>query len=359
MIRKNGTLFKDHVANSDEAMSSRLNPTKTPLTDTYRTLFKDHVANIDEAMSSRVNPTRPPLTDTNTPRLTTGWKRYGRKVGEDGLEDIGRGGEIGTYRIHKKYYTQCAMPSYNLKNFFYIKKYYRSTGDFYTTVDDKRHQYRENVIIFLAVDTRNHLDNDNAPETAIKTFYQPDNWLLGYKSCSEVIYTDEIHSHIQIKTKARRCGLAATLSYLCYRDKEHEPTIRGGTLGYAFREELKWDTPVNMLAAKDLQRTAKDRCQRVMKLINRAYPTAGSREYITAAHDAGYEILITFIKNNLGNKMLVSDTETLLEAFINLPVERKNFQLVDPVLDFFVNRNGRNWFFCKPHDICGSSTFYS
>ena len=95
-----------------------------------------------------------------------------------------------------------------------------------------------------------------------------------------------------------------------------------------------------------------------MKLINRAFPIAGSREYITAAHDAGYGILITFDKERLRN-IKFFDTETLLESFINLPVERKNFQLVDPVLDFFVNKNGRTWFFCKPYDICGSSTFFS
>ena len=96
------------------------------------------------------------------------------------------------------------------------------------------------------------------------------------------------------KQSAKRCGLATTLSYLCYRDLETEASIKGTDNGYGFEMELNTNDPNKKEKVELLKRIIDVKCNMVFKIIVEANPIAGARGYVNAALDAGYEHLIIF-----------------------------------------------------------------
>ena len=293
---------------------------------------------------AKANPTRTPLTETNTPRIETGWRR------NEINGKVGQGGEIKRYTIDTAHYGEACK----LEPDFFVKKYFIRKGD-----DPKiglfKIPYEEDAIAYIAVPGEDLVNDDDPPEDVIGTFEH--SWLifgrlspvLAFRTCSEGKTTTS--SYAATNYGAKRCGLATILSYLCYREKEVEPSIMGAGLGYDFGVELRTKTPPNKLAARILKLKAERKCQRVIKIHTAAFPSAGGRAYVNAGMDAGYQYMMTFNKNNLLQKISVVRTATLAQEFQENPVHMNDSgEVVDPVLDPFIARYGYYWYLCKRKD---------
>ena len=151
---------------------------------------------------------------------------------------------------------------------------------------------------------------------------------------------------------ATQCGLSTILSYLCYRDREIEPSIKGTGIGYDFSQELAKTEDNEKQAAQNLKRFTEQKCQRIIKVFTVSFPSVGGRAYIYAAMDAGYQSLLVFEKEK-GAGFTSFETATLSEQFQkqeNKPYTKGGYMVVDPVLDPFLKKHGNQWFFCK-HDV--------
>ena len=282
------------------------------------------------AASLKLNAARIPLTPINTPRLEVGWRA------NEISGNVGNGGDIRAYTIDEQHYTNC-----QLEPQIFVKKYFRLPG-LVTSNTGASITYKENVVIFIATDAQNLVYNDNPPEHMFLA-YEPR--LLAYIKCAQNRYPDS--TFVRTNDRGKRCGLATILSYLCYIDMEVQPEISGGSLGYDFASELASTSLINRKAARKLKNKAEKKCRRIIKVVNVATPRAGSRAYVYAAKDAGYETLLTFNKSKLLNKISNTKIDYLLKAFIEKPVQKKGNTIFDPVLDRFVPKAGNLWYFCK------------
>ena len=87
-------------------------------------------------------------------------------------------------------------------------------------------------------------------------------------------------------------------------------------------------------------------CQRILKILTTARPTAGGRSYIYAGMDAGYQYLMTIGKENIYD-FITHKTTKLSEEFQRKPAHKEGDDIVDPVLDKLVEKEGNVWFLCK------------
>ena len=146
---------------------------------------------------------------------------------------------------------------------------------------------------------------------------------------------------------AKRCGFATILSYLCYLDREVEPSIKGEGVGYNFAVERMEALDANKKDdMEDNINFIQENCHRVIKILTTASPSVGGRAYIYAAMDAGYQSMITMGKDHMG-KIKIHKMAALSKRFQSEPAYKEGNDVVDPVLDKFVQMQGDVWFFCK------------
>ena len=147
---------------------------------------------------------------------------------------------------------------------------------------------------------------------------------------------------------ARRCGFATILSYFCYLDREVEPSIKGvSDIGYEF--ELESKEASNAFEREKLQQfitLVKKSCKRILKVVTTAKPSVGGRSYVYAGMDAGYQRLMTIGKDKVTHAM-THHMQTLNRLFSENPPHENGDEIVDPVLDELVEKEGNKWFFCK------------
>ena len=255
--------------------------------------------------------------------------------------DEGEGGEVRRLTIDKAHYKNCKLPPN-----FYVKKYFVSTGEIlalepFTLLIP----YIEDAILYIAALHEEYLANDDIPEEILSN-----NNHLSAKTCA--IGHSESTSYVITNENAKRCGLATVLHYLCYLDQEQEPSIMGTGVGYDFVQEMsKAANIVARLAIRKMKEYVNRKCARVIKTITVADPSVAGRGYVHAAMDAGYHLLVTFNKNNPYEAIKEKDIKTLAQEFVDNPVRKKGSEILDPVLDRFVEDRGNHWFFCKI-DVC-------
>ena len=198
----------------------------------------------------------------------------------------------------------------------------------------------EDAILYIAVSNEDLVDDDDAPEDVLDLPH------LAIRTCVEGKHP--WMSYVKTNDGAKRCGLSTILAYLCYRDREVEPSIMGTTgMGYDFSLELQASGVLAKLAAKKIKNYTERKCRRVLKIITVSDPSAGGRAYVNAGMDAGYKFLLTFNKNNPLQKISVTKTATLSEEFKKKGPYKEGNRLVDPVLDPIVANYGNEWFLCK------------
>ena len=274
------------------------------------------------------------MTPDNTPRLKTGWKRD--KVSGH----TGNGGEVGKYIIDKAHYEHC-----KLSPRIFIKKYFISKGESLRSLYPLNPSLRplefvEDAILYVVAANRDLLNDDDTPEDQLDLPY------LALRTCVEGKHP--WMSYVKTNDDAKRCGLSTILAYLCYHDREVEPSIMGTSItGYDFSLELETSGVLAKLSAKKLKYFAERKCQRILKVITVSDPSAGGRAYVNAGMDAGYQYLITFKKKNPLRKISVTKTAKLVEEFKKKEPYTAGNNLVDPVLDPFIANYGNEWYLCK------------
>ena len=281
---------------------------------------------------------------TGMPRIEKGWTRSET----DG--SVGSGGEIREFHIDFNFYTKCLLPR---NKPFYVKKYYLAKGDKLDFEMDAL-DLEENAIAYIATSNRNRLDTNDSPDNVAWNGY------LAVRRCGEGKFQEtnsmKVADHGEIEgnlRSARQCGLATTLSYLCYLDREHEPSIQGksGLFNYDFELEYR-----EVTTAKELERLErfikvilKD-CKLILKVISASRPSAGGRAYIYAGMDAGYQYLMTIGKDRtspFGTDAVAHHMDKLNRLFEDNPVRINGDEIIDPVLDELIEKEGNRWYFCK------------
>ena len=259
----------------------------------------------------------------------------------------------------ERYGARCKIP---LKT-FYASKYYIKAGEG-GDMNFPRHGFawREDAIIYIAALKKESLDKRNPVEN-IKNLFE-ENKYLAARSCAEgkfeqsnlMITNSKVEDETENTFSAQSCGLSTLLSYLCYRDREVEPSIKGIGIGYDFAIELNKPTFFAKKAGKRLKELAEKNCKRINKVINDALPVVGARSYVSASMYAGFQKILTFNKkpedNDEDEYVLAVKTADMIENFKKNPPKKdeKTGQLIDPVLDPFLVKHGKEWFFCKTND---------
>ena len=260
---------------------------------------------------------------------------------DDGDDEFGNwNSEIGRYQLDKAHYDGCPIDSAEI----FIKKYYLPLSEkhFYRgrLNPDLLRGYDEDSILYIAASDRNFLVDDTAPENL------PSNKLdelpiLGYRTCSAG------NGYAQTNQQAGRCGIATILSYLCYQDREIEPSIKGPGIGYDFDTH---EINVSEETLEKFKKQAEKGCKRIMKVVTFADPSAGARAYIYAAIDAEYRVLMSYHRK-IGEvdieKISIKNLNELSKQFQKQKPVVRNGKLVDPVLDPLITKIGNIWFFCK------------
>ena len=292
--------------------------------------YKHHIARL---LSAR-------RTLTGTKRIKTGWIRK-EFDGKDG-----KGGEVREFYIDFGYYKKCLLPH---KSFF-TKKYFIDEGENPGFEFNGWNEFKENAIVYIAVFDKDPLTKDSSPEEVLRKDY------LAARICAEgqSLVTNFMATAGKDRVgqsgnnqPAKQCGLATILSYFCYLDREFEHSIMGTGVGYDFASERR-----DALTDNEKQRVEKfiiyvqKTCQRVLKVMTVASPTAGGRSYIYAGMDAGYQYLMT-IGMEHNTDFNTHKTEELSEEFQRKPAYKEGDVVVDPVLDKLVEKEGKVWFLCK------------
>ena len=259
--------------------------------------------------------------------------------------DKGKGGETVQLNFDFPYYTKCKLP----QKPFFVKKYYINEGEQPGFLDYSG-RFPENAIVFIASLNKDVFKDNDPPENVLMGHY------IALRICTEG--KDKGTNLISTSKKqtvgeegnnqpATQCGLSTILSYLCYRDREVEPSIKGSGIGYDFSMELAKTENDEKQAAQNLKRFTEQKCQRIIKVFS--LPSVGGRAYVYAAMDTGYQYLLVFEKKEEDGFTKVK-TATLSEEFQkeeNKPYVKGGFMVVDPVLDPFLKKHGKHWFFCK------------
>ena len=265
--------------------------------------------------------------------------------------------EIREFEVDtERYGARCKIPS---KQFF-ASKYYIKAGEG-GDINFPCHGFpwREDVIIYVAALKKEALYKS----IPLKNILKGNNY-LAIRSCAEgkfeqsslMITNSKVENESDETFSAQSCGLSTLLSYLCYRDREIESSISGSGIGYDFAIELNKENFFAKKAGKKLKELAEKECERVNKVINDAHPTVGARSYVSASVDAGYQKILTFNKkpedSDEDEYVLMVETAAMVVAFEKNPPKKdeKTGQLTDPVLDPFLTKHGKEWFFCKTKD---------
>ena len=278
---------------------------------------------------------------TGVTRIENGWTR------SEIDESTGSGGDTRRFEIDFDYYSNCLLPR---NKPFYVKKYFLVKGDNLDNDANSMH-LKENAIAYIASFEKDIIDTNDSPENVLWNDH------IAVRVCGEGRFVitnsmttsdgDRVGSSGNYQS-AKRCGLATLLSYLCYLDRETEPSIKGvSNLGYDFELEL---TEANdALEREQLQRfiqLVKKSCKRILKVVTTAKPSVGGRSYIYAGMDAGYQYLMTIGKDN-DNHAVCHHMEKLNRLFRDNPPEKHGEEIIDPILDKIVEKEGNKWFFCK------------
>jgi len=231
---------------------------------------------------------------TGVTRIENGWTR------SEIDESTGSGGDTRRFEIDFDYYSNCLLPR---KKPFYVKKYFLVKGD-NLDYDANSMHLKENAIAYIATFEKDNIDTNDSPEN--------------------VLWNDHIV------------------------DRETEPSIKGvSNLGYDFELEL---TEANdALEREQLQRfiqLVKKSCKRILKVVTTAKPSVGGRSYIYAGMDAGYQYLMTIGKDN-DTHAVCHHMEKLNKLFRDNPPKKHGEEMIDPILDKLVEKEGNKWFFCK------------
>ena len=212
----------------------------------------------------------------------------------------------------------------------------------------------EDMIVYIAGLNKDILETDDPPERILE------GHRIAYKTCAEgtTFGTNYIATSNEKQVgnegdgqPAFQCGLSTVLSYLCYLDKEIEPSIKGSMeIGYDFAKELRSEKPGKKEVVQKLKRYAERSCKKILKVFSvHANPLAGARAYIYAAMDAGYEIFVVldYAEEDGYNTYLTKEVVQEFQKPENKPQKNGANKLEDPFLDKFVKDHGRNWYFCK------------
>jgi len=275
-------------------------------------------------VSNLVSAKRPSLKQIT--RIKTGWKK-------DKGEETGSGGEVRKFEIDFTHYKKCKLPH---KPFF-IKKYYVEGIVF-------------NRIEFIAGLDEGILQSNDPPDEILEDHY------IAHRVCAENKHTSVNWQETSNAEKvgdegnnqpATGCGLSTILSYLCYLDREAEPSIMSSSpIGYYFEEELdKVDRdPDKKKKVENLKLHAEKSCKWILKILNTAEPSCGARAYVYGALDAGYQILLAMdLEQEDGFESF--ETAKLSDEFQKTENQAEMGRC--PFLDKFVKKYGRSWYFCK------------
>ena len=278
---------------------------------------------------------------TGIKRIEKGWTRSEN----DG--STGSGGEIREFSIDFGYYLNCLLPR---DKFFYVKKYYLEKGD-KLDIDLDEFNYEEDAIAYIASFEKDKISTNDPPEDVLWTEY------LAVRVCAEGKFldtnkmltsdSDRVGSSGSYQS-ARQCGLSTVLSYLCYLDREIEPSIKGDSnLGYDFKLELREAKNTNEREKlKQFIKVVEKSCKRILKVVTTAKPSVGGRSYVYAGMDAGYQYLMTVGTGEI-NIAMTHHMKKLNKLFREKPPKKIGEEIVDPVLDELVEKEGNKWFFCK------------
>ena len=291
--------------------------------------------------SGRMTRSRKSLT--GVPRIERGWIRSKTD------ESTGSGGDTRRFEIDFDYYSNCLLPR---NKPFYVKKYFLVIGDNldYGANSMELH-LEENAIAYIATFEKDKIDTNDSPENVLWNDH------IAVRVCGEgkFVETNSMTTSDEDRVgssgnhqSAKRCGLATILSYLCYLDREIEPSIKGvSDLGYEFDLELKEANDV--LEREQLQRfiqLVKKSCKRILKVVTTAKPSVGGRSYIYAGMDTGYQYLMTIGKDSV-NHAVCHHMEELNRLFRENPPKKHGEEIIDPILDKLIEKEGNKWFFCK------------
>ena len=250
---------------------------------------------------------RKPLTEIK--RIEKGWTR---STNDD---STGSGGELRVFHIDFGYYINCLLPR---NKPFYVKKYYLEKGG-QLNIDVNEPAYEESSIAYIASFEKEKLSTNDPPEDVLWTEY------LAVRVCAEGKFldtnkmltsdSDRVGSSGSYQS-ARQCGLSTVLSYLCYLDRETEPSIKGDSnLGYDFKLELMEAKNTNEREKlKQFIRVVEKSCKRILKVVTAAKPSVGGRSYVYAGMDAGYQYLMTVGKGEI-NIAMTHHMKTLNKLF--------------------------------------------
>ena len=239
-------------------------------------------------------------------------------------------GEIRRFEFDSEYYKECTLNDTP----FFVKKYFVSKGD-----DPEEQQFEDNSIVYIAVLKEDSVRTEDPPEVVLAR----DN--IAFRTCAKV--NSPQSNLMKTKQPAKQCRLSTILSFFCYRDKDEDVSIFGGGVGYTFESELLTTNPLAKMAVTKLKSYAERKCQRIIKVMTSADPSAGGRAYIYAGMDAGYDILMTLNKSNPFRMISFFKTNELSEQFQEKRPYKEGNKILDPVLDPFIADHGTKWYLCK------------
>jgi hypothetical protein len=256
--------------------------------------------------------------------IATGWTRN-----DEG--EKGHGGEVRKFEFDFAHYKHCKLPR---RKPFFVKKYNIKKGDKHF----EGNEVEENIILFIAGLNKDTLAKNDPPETAMRGHH------IAIRYCSEKSRNMMMTSDAEDvgeegdKQPANSCGLATTLSYLCYLDKEFEPSIKDNSrIGYDFATEIQSGDLKLKKVFEEIKMWAKYVCKWTLKVFNvQPDPRAGGKAYIYAAMDAGYDIFVVLDEDKEAG-YLAYDIKEVVEEF-QTPGWMNNFVEDHLRLD---------WFFCK------------
>ena len=274
-------------------------------------------------------------------------------------------GQIIDIPFDTSYYTECKLYSHAKNGLYYVKKYnIPLEGD--KNSDKKNTPFListsknfKPTIAFVASLDKEHLKKSKDVVSAM-------NWkgsnILGKAGIGWIAYrlcAKKTNNYMRtadgtntgVGVTAKRCGLATSLSYLCYRDI----FVQRPGIEYDFEEDHIGNTEKD----REFLDFTRDLCKNIIgPLYIVTDILAGSRAYIYAASDACFQILVAYDRTeDCGHHPYV--ISELIEEFEKRPPKppRKG-HVTDPVLKKVAGDAGLRWYFCRPYDkywkiMCG------
>ena len=208
-------------------------------------------------------------------------------------------------------------------------------------LDEKLDKSVDNYVFFAASPQKPVTLWNNDPVSVLQGNF------LAYIRCPDELYgmsktSTELNSGAVIDGEpqtARRCGLAAALSYLCMIDRDiHGMNNNSITKLPEYLQDAGY-----LHERKGLLLRALLHCDKLIFRWNAAEPEIGGKTYMTAAIAAGFDGLIT-INTDYDERNNVWQTCAAMLRYLPAPYS------VDPSTNArcFLEQFGTHWYFCKP-----------